>query len=226
MYGSVQAAFQHGITAPFRSHRRDSPPPAVDQQPPLQRIRDHDHVAGGEPPQDGARDGRALRNRVRQRRPNRAREVVETLGNADRAYSEDKADAEGGPEAEEVENLSASGSDSQSETDSDNQQETQEDQAVGGDAAAVPQATPKPCQSSQAKAKPLKENKNLPEDKLSRKGAASRSRKHQGQFEIPAGNQPPQTSPASEVQVSFFHPSKVDHLNLKRSHLTVVISTF
>ncbi|XP_076009082.1 chloride channel CLIC-like protein 1 isoform X2 [Genypterus blacodes] len=76
VYGGVQAAFQHGITAPFRCHCRDPPPPPqVDQPRPLRRIRNHEHNAVEEPPQDHARAGRADRRQVRRRRSRRAHRV-------------------------------------------------------------------------------------------------------------------------------------------------------
>ncbi|XP_076009079.1 chloride channel CLIC-like protein 1 isoform X2 [Genypterus blacodes] len=209
MYGSVQAAFQHGITAPFRHRRDPPPPPLVDQPRPLRRIRNHEHNAVEELPQDHARDGSADGQqvlRLRRRRAHRVEYAVENIRNVDRAYGEDATDEEPAdrrPEAEDLESRSATGSDSQGETDSDDQQENQEEAAAGGDAAAAtPQ--PKPLHSSQAKPKPLKENKNLPQQKPSRDGAVSRAARGpraQGQMEIPARNRPPQTEPAGEVQV-------------------------
>ncbi|KAF7665918.1 hypothetical protein LDENG_00126960 [Lucifuga dentata] len=218
LYGGVQAAFQYGITAPLRRHQRGPrPPPVEQQQPPIQRITNHEHFAGGDASQDDARhrggDGRACRNQVHQRRPNRAREepgrvFVETLRTADRPHSEDETNderGEGGRDTEWTESLSANDSDSQSESESE-QQETQEEQAGGGgDGANVLQAKAKPSQSNpdscQAKTKPVKGNKSLSEDEVSRDSAASRSQPHNKQSESPAGKQPSQTPTASDVQV-------------------------
>ncbi|XP_076009230.1 chloride channel CLIC-like protein 1 [Genypterus blacodes] len=108
---------------------------------------------------------RRRRRRRRRKRGHRVENAVENIGNVDRAYVNDATDAELAdrrPQAEDLESLSATGSESQGETDSDEQQDNQEELAAGGDAAATtPQSNPKPLQSSQAKQKPLKENKNL-----------------------------------------------------------------
>ncbi|KAK1897337.1 Chloride channel CLIC-like protein 1 [Dissostichus eleginoides] len=90
MYGSVQAAFQYGIAAPFRRPRRDPPPPQLEQQqqPRIQQIEGGDYLAGGDAPQPALRLRAAPANgggnQVGQRRPHRPREepaieVVETL---------------------------------------------------------------------------------------------------------------------------------------------------
>ncbi|KAM6938690.1 chloride channel CLIC-like protein 1 [Lycodopsis pacificus] len=55
MYGGVQAAFQHGIAAPFRRLRGDPPPPQLEQPQP-----------GGDAPQQVV-EGWLHRNQVRQR---------------------------------------------------------------------------------------------------------------------------------------------------------------
>ncbi len=109
MYGSVQAAFQHGIAAPFRGPRRDPP---MEQMPHYQqRIEYHDHLAGGDAGGDTGRnapqqalgpradDGRIYRNQVHQRRHNRpwqepAKVPVETLRATQRPNSADEPDAE------------------------------------------------------------------------------------------------------------------------------------
>lgn len=190
MYGSVQAAFQHGIMAPLRRPRRDPPPPELERpQPPL-RIEEHGHLAGGDAPAPApapapqhaprhrADDARLHRNQVHQRRPNRpkqepARLVVETLRTVDPQYSGDETDTqrrEGSPEAEQ--SLSA-------ESDSENQQETQEEleRASGGSAAAnaaQSQTKPKESDLSQSKKKPVQGNDTVPHDEPSRDGAAPR----------------------------------------------------
>lgn len=183
MYGSVQAAFQYGITAPLRRRRRrdPDPPELIQPQPPLRRIEDRDHPAGGDAPQQALRhranDGRLQRNEFRQRRPNRAREepakiVVETLRTADRPYSEDETDGErreGSPESEQTEqSLSAIESDPQTESDSENQQDTQEELAGAGAKANKAQSKTKPTDSSPANIKPLKVKKKVSQDEPSR----------------------------------------------------------
>lgn len=95
MYGGVNAAFQHGITAPFRRRRRDS----------RDRLEPHpEHYVpriegGGDapffaPPQHQGNGDRG-RDQVRQRPVNRGREqrqkvVVQNLGNLD--HTTDEAD--------------------------------------------------------------------------------------------------------------------------------------
>ncbi|XP_044218427.1 chloride channel CLIC-like protein 1 isoform X2 [Thunnus albacares] len=191
MYGSVQAAFRYGIAAPLRRRRRrDPPPPGLNQpQPPVLRIEDRDHLAGGDAPQQALRhranDDRLQRNDIRQRQPNRVREepakiVVETLRTADRPYSEDETDGErreGSPESEQTEqSLSAVESDPQTESDSENQPDTQEE-LDGAGAGSVAhreakankdQSKTKPTDSSPAKTKPLKVKKKVSQDEPSR----------------------------------------------------------
>lgn len=104
LYGSVQAAFQHGIIRPLMGGRRDPPPPAVVQpQPQFAQLRgeDYDPLAEGDapPPRRRAHQDGQERN-LRHRRPNRVLEeprrvFVETLGrNADRRVSEDEANSQ------------------------------------------------------------------------------------------------------------------------------------
>uniref|UniRef100_UPI003AAE3845 chloride channel CLIC-like protein 1 n=1 Tax=Centroberyx gerrardi TaxID=166262 RepID=UPI003AAE3845 len=233
MYGSVQAAFQHGITAPLRRGRREPPPPPVEQpqpQPPRLRIEDRDHLAGGDAPQyvprPRANQGRADRPQVRQRGPNRAREgpakvFVETLRTADPLYRGDEADVargEEGPDAEQLESLSATDSDPQIEGDSDDQQEAQEEltgasaRNVGGDQRAKrseakansPAAKAKPTKSnansSQAKAKPLTGDANVSQDKSNRDSVASKSQPNRV-AERPAGSRASQTAARRDAQV-------------------------
>uniref|UniRef100_A0A1A7YTY2 Chloride channel CLIC-like protein 1 n=1 Tax=Iconisemion striatum TaxID=60296 RepID=A0A1A7YTY2_9TELE len=190
-YGSVQAAFQHGIMAPLRRPRRDPPHPELQhpQRIPL-RIEDHNYSAGGDAPAPAsapapvpaqqqvprhiAEDTRLDRNSVHQRRPNRVAEkpapvTVETLRSADRHYSEDETDAhrlEGGPAAEENPPL---------ESDSENQQEIQEEVQREGAAAKATHPETKPAETglSQMKNKPPKKE-NEPPDEPSRDAAAAR----------------------------------------------------
>ncbi|XP_051232352.1 chloride channel CLIC-like protein 1 isoform X1 [Dicentrarchus labrax] len=172
MYGGVQAAFQHGITAPFRRRRRDPPPPPQLQQPQrhLQGIEDYDDLAGGDAPQRALRhradDGRLHRNQVHRRRPNRPREepakvVVETLHTAEPPYSEDEPDAQLREEEQDL----------YTESESDNQQETQEE-LTGATASLVAADT------AQSKTEPTEsENKSMDvKENISKDdGAASKS---------------------------------------------------
>ncbi|XP_035863429.1 chloride channel CLIC-like protein 1 isoform X1 [Sander lucioperca] len=190
VYGSVQASFRYGITAPFRRPQRDPPPPQLENpQPHIQEIEDGDHLAGGDAPQHAQRhrvnDGRLQRNQVHQRRPNRLREepakvVVETQRTAGPPYSEDEMDA---VLREAEQNPSA-------ESDSENLQETPEDlegESASSVAANTTQTQTKPTESdsSSSKTKPLKENEKLSQDKLSRDSGAPKPQ--------PAGRRPLQT---------------------------------
>lgn len=134
MYGSVQAAFQHGIMAPFRRPRRDPPPPELQHpQHPPPRIEDRGYLAGGDAPplpiaqqhflQHQGDNVRLDRNNLHQRRPHRVREDrapigVETLRAADPLFREDQLDGEQHEEGPEVaENASVEpGSEDQEET--------------------------------------------------------------------------------------------------------------
>lgn len=138
MYGSVNAAFQHGISAPFRRRRRDPPPARLAPRRNAQAIEDADHLAEGDAPQQAPRhranDARLHRNQVHQRRANRPREerakvVVENLYCAGPPYSEDEPDAR----LRNEQNPSA-------ESDSEREQETTEEPA-GAAAAEVPADT-------------------------------------------------------------------------------------
>ncbi|XP_029285201.1 chloride channel CLIC-like protein 1 isoform X2 [Cottoperca gobio] len=176
MYGGVQAVFQYGITAPFRRPRRDPPP----LEHHIQEIEDGDHLAVGDAPQHvlmprAAGDDRLNRNQVQQRRLNRPREapakvVVETLRTAAPPDSGDDTDAE---PREAEQNLSA-------ESDSENQQQEEfEGESASGVSANTTQT------KTPSKTKLPKVNKMISQDKLSRNGAAPRSK--------PAGKRPSQT---------------------------------
>ncbi|KAL6108020.1 clcc1 [Pungitius sinensis] len=109
MYGGVQAAFQHGIAAPFRRPRGDPPPPQLERpQPRVQEVLAGDNLAGGDAPLQApmhqAVEGRLHRNQVRQRQPDRRIEEmgVESLGTA--PSSGDETDGE---QREAEPNLSA-----------------------------------------------------------------------------------------------------------------------
>lgn len=111
MYAGVNAAFQHGITAPFRRRRRD---PRGRLEPPPQR---HvPRIEGGDapfynPPQNQGNGDRGG-NQVRQRPVNRGREQrqkvkIQNLGNMDRTQDEvDGGVSEGHSESEQSFNQS------------------------------------------------------------------------------------------------------------------------
>lgn len=159
MYGSVQAAFQHGITAPLRRHRRDPPAPQLAElRPALQRIEGQDPLAGDAPQQAPvyeARDPRLERNQVHQRPVNRA-VFVENVGNVNGAHSEDEMDA---ARREDQQML-----------------ETQRSSAeASGDSATVQTGTkPTESKAAQSKTKPVKVTENNSQDEPSREDAASR----------------------------------------------------
>lgn len=231
LYGSVQAAFQYGITAPLRLRHRDPPPPALDPpqpQPPGLRDADYYPLAGGDAPQHAPRPqanhGRPDRPHVRQRRPNRrvepAKVVVETLRNADRPCGEDEIDVErreGVPDTEQAESLSDNDGASQTEGDSDEQEEPQEELAganvssVAGDLRAkhspaktdLSKVKSKPANSPQAKAKPPSANGNSSQAKSSEDSVASASHTANGQAERPKEDQPSQAAHGNDAQVSF-----------------------
>lgn len=98
MYGGVNAAFQHGITAPFRRRGRD---PHDRLEPPQERYLPRIEGGGGDapfyapPPQQRDNEDRG-ENQVRQRPANRGREQrrkihVQNLGNMDRTEADGDA---------------------------------------------------------------------------------------------------------------------------------------
>lgn len=187
MYGSVQAAFQHGITAPLRRHRRDPPAPELEQQQSqFQRIEGQYPLAGGDTPQQApsyeAYHYRLDRNEVHQRQL-KIPVYVENLGNYTPADSRDETDA-ARREAEQT--VSA-------KSDSENQQETQEGLAEASGSSVAVQAKTKliESKSAQSKTKPLKVNDSCSQDEPSRDDAAPTSQ--------PAGRQLSQT----DVEVKF-----------------------
>lgn len=110
MYGGVNAAFQHGITAPFRRRRRDShdrlePPPERH----VPRLEGREQYGGGDAPPYALRDqgnGDRGGNQVRQRPVNRGREqrqkiAVQNLGNMNESYNSDEGDGAPPPESEQ-----------------------------------------------------------------------------------------------------------------------------
>ncbi|XP_051232353.1 chloride channel CLIC-like protein 1 isoform X2 [Dicentrarchus labrax] len=203
MYGGVQAAFQHGITAPFRRRRRDPPPPPQLQQPQrhLQGIEDYDDLAGGDAPQRALRhradDGRLHRNQVHRRRPNRPREepakvVVETLHTAEPPYSEDEPDAQLREEEQDL----------YTESESDNQQETQEE-LTGATASLVAadtaQSKTEPTESEN-KSMDVKENISK-DDGAASKSQPARRRSSQTDVQDPPASAEDRTSSASSMEV-------------------------
>ncbi|XP_014908182.1 chloride channel CLIC-like protein 1 isoform X1 [Poecilia latipinna] len=200
MYGSVHAAFQHGIMAPFRRPRRDPPPAELEHnQRPPPRIENRDYLAGGDAPahapplaiaqqhiprQQGD-NARLDRNHIHCRRPNRVKEEkapigVETLKAADPRFSEDELDGEQHEERLEVENASANSG-------SEDQQEAPEE--VRKENAAAQKDQPKNQQtesnSSQAKKKQIQTKQTGSKDEP-RKDVAVKSPQ-------PADIQPSQT---------------------------------
>ncbi|XP_062251633.1 chloride channel CLIC-like protein 1 [Platichthys flesus] len=188
VFVSVQAAFLHGITAPLRHW---GPPPPGLQQPQqqpqalFQGVADLDPLAGRDTHQQGPRqqadDGRAHRNPVRQRHPNRpiekkARVVVETLQSAARSEDEtDNEQQEGNCEVEQ--NLTE-------ESDAENQVENKEEPEEAADnrvAAHIAQAKTK----TTPKAKPMRVSENRSQDQHSGDDEAPKSQ--------PAGNPPSHT---------------------------------
>lgn len=118
MYAGVNAAFQHGITAPFRRRRRD---PRGRLEPPPERY--VPRLEGGDapfyaPPQNQGNGDRG-QNQVRQRPVNRGREqrqkvTIQNLGNIDRTQSEvDGGVSEGHSDSEQSPNQSTVESESE-----------------------------------------------------------------------------------------------------------------
>ncbi|XP_031601073.1 chloride channel CLIC-like protein 1 isoform X3 [Oreochromis aureus] len=168
MYGSVQAAFQHGIMAPLRRPRRDPPPPELEQpqaQPRL-RIKDRDHFAGGDAPQQQhalryrADEARLNRNDLHQRRPNR--QWVETLGTA-----EDEPDAERAKEVPEADQNPSVEPDSENQQGAEERPPAAKDNSAGANKA---KSEPKAARSdsSESKNKTSKGNENLSQDQPDR----------------------------------------------------------
>ncbi|KAF3690863.1 Chloride channel CLIC-like protein 1 Precursor [Channa argus] len=153
MYGSVQAAFQHGITAPLRGPRRDPPAPELVQPQP----RLLGPLGGGDGPPQVPRyqvyDGRLHRNQVHQRRGNRlqmepSQLPVETLQTVYLSNSEDEMDG-GWCEAEQ--NVST-------EPNSENQQEAQEEPTGASGRSLSAQDKTKPTESDSAQSKETNED--------------------------------------------------------------------
>ncbi|XP_051928700.1 chloride channel CLIC-like protein 1 isoform X1 [Hippocampus zosterae] len=137
MYGSVQAVFQYGITAPLRRHRRDPtlPPP---EQPRLQEIEDRGHMERGDMPEPRRRrsfeEARSHGDQLCRSRPNKAREeparmFVETLRTAASSHTEHELDGKRPVRRVEV----GQGDEPDLQSDSDSHAEAEADQRGGID---------------------------------------------------------------------------------------------
>ncbi|XP_062251274.1 chloride channel CLIC-like protein 1 isoform X1 [Platichthys flesus] len=206
VYVCVNAAFLHGITAPL--HRRGPPPPGLQQpqqqpQAQIQGVADLEPLTGRDAHQQGPRqqadNGRAHRNPVRQRHPNRpiekkARVVVETLQSA--ARSEDETDNEQPEGRREVEqNLTE-------ESDAENQMENKEEPEEAADnrvAAHTAQAKTK----TTPKAKPMRVSENRTQDQHSGDDEAPKSQ--------PAGNPPSHTAIKGSLKKKTDHEASAGH---------------
>ncbi|XP_061152930.1 chloride channel CLIC-like protein 1 [Syngnathus typhle] len=177
MYGSVQAVFQYGITAPLRRDRRDPaiPPP---EQPRLQEIEDRGHMEAGDMaqprPRRDSNEAPLHRNQLCRSRPNKAREgparvFVETLRTAASSH------VDGGRRARRVEAGQGDEADPQADSDSDNYAEGEEEQR-GAAGVLLSQVDAKTkgtdSQSEQTKDHDIKERKTsgppetLPKDNV------------------------------------------------------------
>ncbi|XP_063323354.1 chloride channel CLIC-like protein 1 isoform X2 [Pelmatolapia mariae] len=218
MYGSVQAAFQHGIMAPLRRPRRDPPPPELEQPQaqPCLRIEDRDHFAGGDAPQQQhalryrADEARLNRNDLHQRRPNR--QWVETLGTA-----EDEPDAERAKEVPEADQNPSVELDSENQQGAEERPPAAKDNSVGANEA---KSEPKPAgsDSSESKNKTSKGNENLSQDQPARDVALLRPELPEVQ---PVDEISVATTPLTFVQqqwISTLHPeASLEDSSLPRS---------
>lgn len=217
MYGSVQAAFQHGIMAPLRRPRRDPPHPGLEQpQPHHLRIEDRGHLAGGDAPapvpalatapepapapapapqpapqrapRQQGNDPRLHRNLVRRRQPREEPPRVVRVETITNVGAYYSEDETDAGQHEE--SLEAEQNSSAESDTAENQPELQGASAVSVSANTDQSKTKcTESDSSKSKHKPLKGNDNLPQDEPSRGGAAHRS--------LPAERQP-------HVEVSSF----------------------
>ncbi|XP_061681833.1 chloride channel CLIC-like protein 1 [Syngnathoides biaculeatus] len=160
MYGSVQAVFQYGITAPLRRRRRDPPLPQPEHSA-LQEIEDRGYMEGEVTPQscprrsaDQARLHRnpSCRTRASEAREELARMFVETLTTAASSHTQHKLD--GKCHVRHVEAGQGDGSDTRVDSDSDNHAEKQR----RGSSVLVSQPDPK------RKTKPTCRDSAHPED--------------------------------------------------------------
>uniref|UniRef100_A0A3Q1I2Z5 Chloride channel CLIC-like protein 1 n=1 Tax=Anabas testudineus TaxID=64144 RepID=A0A3Q1I2Z5_ANATE len=196
MYGRVQAAFGHGITAPLRRHRRDPPPPELEQQQPrLQRIEGHDPLAGGDAPyQASPNHAPSHQAPAHQAPPNQAPPCQAPPNQAPPNHAPAHQGHQRGPNkslnvenrGREDETDSARQKVEQTASamlDSENQQETEEEPAGGSGSSVAAQAKTKPTESKPAESK-AKVNKNWAHDEPTRDNSVPTS--------PPAGRQPSQ----------------------------------
>lgn len=194
MYGGVQAAFQHGIAAPFRRPRGDPPPPQLERpQPRVQEVLAGDNLAGGDAPLQApmhqAVEDRPHGNQVRQRQPD---PTVESLGRAEPPHGGDETDAE---QQEADPNLSA-------ESNSENFHEIEGESAIGVAAeTTISKTKATESDSLPSKKRPLIGNELLSPNKVVKDSAATQ----------PAGRQ----QSSANVQVRcFFIYIKLYQINL------------
>ncbi|XP_040040380.2 chloride channel CLIC-like protein 1 isoform X1 [Gasterosteus aculeatus] len=166
MYGGVQAAFQHGIAAPFRRPRGDPPPPQLERpQPRVQEVLAGDNLAGGDAPLQApmhqAVEDRPHGNQVRQRQPD---PTVESLGRAEPPHGGDETDAE---QQEADPNLSA-------ESNSENFHEIEGESAIGVAAeTTISKTKATESDSLPSKKRPLIGNELLSPNKVVKDSAAT-----------------------------------------------------
>ncbi|XP_057697669.1 chloride channel CLIC-like protein 1 isoform X2 [Corythoichthys intestinalis] len=134
MYGSVQAVFQYGITAPLRRHRRDQPLPPTEQRH-LQEIENRGHMDAGDMPQHcpqhNGHEARLHNNQFCRSRLNMAREepariFVETLRTA--SSSQNQQELDGNRRERRVEAGQGDEADPRMVSDSDDHAEVEETQ--------------------------------------------------------------------------------------------------
>lgn len=137
MYGSVQAIFQYGITAPLRRHRRDPPLPPP-ERPRLQEIEDRGHMERGDMlesrPRRNLDEARSQGDQLCRSRTNKAREepaqmFVETLRTAASSHTEHELHGKRPVRRVEV----GQGDEPDVQSDSDSHAEAEADQRGGVD---------------------------------------------------------------------------------------------
>uniref|UniRef100_A0A4W5R566 Chloride channel CLIC-like protein 1 n=1 Tax=Hucho hucho TaxID=62062 RepID=A0A4W5R566_9TELE len=206
MYGSAQAAIQHGITRPLRvGGPRDPSPPALGHPIPEARLRgtDQNRLAGGDAPQcsplplkrrlgPAANQGAQDQDRAQWSPPHRARKeptkrYVETLRNADWRYSEDKIVSEcweDFTDAEDANPLTVEGN-------TDIQEEVQQEPVDIG-------STTEGNDSQEAKPSPVKAKAKPDEEDVASdsKGEADSMAEHQAEYTVSHAS-PVHATPAS-----------------------------
>ncbi|XP_077462714.1 chloride channel CLIC-like protein 1 isoform X2 [Stigmatopora argus] len=158
MYGTVQAVFRYGITAPLYRHRRDPilPPP---EQRYIQEIENRGYIGGDDTPQhcthfsrDEARpeSNQSCRSRLNAVRKEPARIVVETLRTAVSSHSQPELD--GKRRARRFQ--AGQGDEPDPRTDSESDEHTEVEETQRGASAVAPQlgaktkTKPADCDSS------------------------------------------------------------------------------